>query len=160
MLGTTTTTTKKKMHAHFSEGCFHIASERFMFCNNHEEQKHRSAAVWGLCTPRMNDVDVFLLVWWQTAASAQQIAPRREHRALTSLTPPAAYRWASPGCVGTHIQGTRDQRLGRAQKGDRTGCVHVCVCACFHFPDALTDLLISQEPLPVLTQGWCESTSR
>lgn len=64
MLGTTTTN-KKNRHAHFSGGCFHMASERFMCCNMHEEQTHRtvSVAVWGLCTLGMNYVDVFLLVW-------------------------------------------------------------------------------------------------
>lgn len=121
--------TKKKLACTFW-GCFHIASERFMFCNMHEDKNYRkvSVAVWGLCTLHMTYVDVFLLVWWQTAASAQQIAPRREHRALTSLTPPAAYHWASTGCVGTQIQGTRDQRLEHAQKGDIRRCAHVYVC--------------------------------
>lgn len=141
-------------------GLFSIVSERFMCFNMHEAQNHMTVcvAVWLSLTLCMNYEDVFLPVWWQTAARAQQIAPSREHRALTSLTPPAAYRWASTGGVGTQIQGTRDQRLWCAQKGDIGACV--CVCVCIYFPNALIDLLISQEPLPVLTQGLCESTCR
>lgn len=41
MLGTHT----QKNHAHFSEGCFHMASERFMFCNMHEEQNYRTVSL-------------------------------------------------------------------------------------------------------------------
>lgn len=128
---------KKDRHAHFSGGCFHMASERFMCCNMHEEQTHRtvSVAVWGLCMLGMNYVDVFLLVWWQTAASAQQIAPRREHRALTSLTPPAAYRWASARLHGdSHPRNERPMLRTCTKRWYKRVCA--CLCVRFYFPNA------------------------
>ncbi|TNN35618.1 hypothetical protein EYF80_054222 [Liparis tanakae] len=56
-----------------------------------------------------------------TAAHTQQIAPSRGHRALTSLTPPAAHRRAAAALGRREREEPRDGRLARARKAPLSG---------------------------------------
>lgn len=113
-------------------GLFGIVSERFMFFNMHRTTQQQAS----LSEPSARSAWTMKMFFcW--CGDRQQPAHNRslpaENTALTSLTPPAAYRWASTSGMGTQIQGTRDQHLWRAQKLDTGGRVCVCVCVCL-FP--------------------------
>lgn len=93
-----------------------------------------------------------IFVWWQTGANTQQITPSREHWALTSLTPPVVYHWASTSGDTKPREGRkRRQRLNT--KKMLWACVHSCVWVCvstIYLPNVPTHLLISHEQLSTL----------